>query len=176
MGPVVPIISLGMTLAGGVVSAMGAQQQAQAQSDAARYQAQVARNNQVMAQRNAEYVRQKSEIETYEQDMGNREKQGKINAAIAANGFAMDSGSNLKMRGDAASLGRLDTLTTRSNADRSAYNFDVEASNNQAEAGLHDMESKNAEKAGNLAMFSSMLGTASSFGDKWMSYSKAGAF
>lgn len=176
MAAVVPIISLGATLAGGVVSAMGAQQQAQAQADAARYQAQVARNNQLMAQRNAEYVRQKSEIDTLNQDLQNRERQGKIKAAMGASGFAIDSGTNNRIIGDAASLGRLDTLTVRNNADRSAYNFDVEASNEEASAGMYDQQAANAKKAGNLAMFSSLLGTATSFGEKWGSYKAAGAF
>lgn len=176
MGPIVPIISLGATLAGGVVSAMGASQQAQAQADAARYQAQVARNNQIMAQRNAEYERQRKEVDTFNQDLMNRDKQGKINAALAASGFAMDAGNSARIRGDAAMLGRQDTLTVAGNADRKAYNFDVEASNQEASAGMYDMQASNAEKAGNLAVFSSLLGSASSFGDKWMSYSKAGAF
>lgn len=174
MAAALPIISLGATLAGGVVSAMGAQQQAAAQADAARYQAQVARNNQIMAQRNAEYERQRKEVDTFNQDLMNRDKQGKINAALAASGFAMDAGNSLRIRSDAAMLGRQDTLTTAGNADRKAYNFDVEASNQSASAGLYDQQAANAEKAGNLAMFSSLLGTASSFGSKWASYSNSG--
>lgn len=176
MAAVVPIISIAATVAGGAVSAMGAQQQAQAQADSARYQAQVARNNQLMAQRNAEYVRTKMETDTYNQDLQNREQQGKIKAAMAASGFALDSGNNLKIQGDAAQLGRQDTLTTRNNAERNAYNFDVEAQNHAASAGMYDMQASNAKKAGNLAMFSSLLGTASSFGDKWSSYKSAGMF
>ncbi len=52
------ILSLGSTLIGGVTSFIGSQQQAAATRDAANYQAQVARNNQIIAQQNATYARQ----------------------------------------------------------------------------------------------------------------------
>jgi hypothetical protein len=55
MGPEVALIG---TLVSGVVGFVGQMQQASAQQDAAKYQAAVARNNQIIAQQNAGYAAQ----------------------------------------------------------------------------------------------------------------------
>jgi hypothetical protein len=64
-----PIISVASTLIGGVVSFMGAQQQASAAQASANYQAQVAKNNAKIAEDNAAYARQAGAAETEIQGM-----------------------------------------------------------------------------------------------------------
>lgn len=174
--PILAVVSLAATVAGGVMQYQAAQQQAQAQADAARYQAEVANANRKVNEQNAAYERQKGDVDAMNQDLKNAGQQGKVLAGLAANGFDVNTGTNLGIQESTEKLGRLDTLTTRNNAERKAYAYDVAAKNDESTAGLYEMQAANAEKAGSLNAFTSLIGTASSFGDKWMSYKNQGVF
>lgn len=169
------IISLVSTAASTAVAMVGAKQQAGAQAQAANYQAAVASNNAKMMADNANYQRQKGAQEVYAQDLKNRATRGAIAAAQGASGFDMSSGSLVDIRGSAAELGRLDTLTTENNSERKARDFDIAGRNQEAQAGLYSMTAGNAQTAGNLNMFSSLLGGVESLGSKFYDFKKAGA-
>lgn len=169
-------VGLAASVASTAVGMMGAQAQAKAQAQAAQYQAQVARNNSIMMQQNADYERQKGTVDAQTQDMANAQKQAAITAAEGASGFDLDSESSKRVRGSAASLGRLDTLTTSNNAERGARQFDIAAKNQTAEAGMYDITGANAKKAGQLNSFATLLNGASSFGEQFSGYKRAGIF
>jgi hypothetical protein len=120
MGPEVALIG---TLVSGVVGFVGQMQQASAQQDAAKYQAAVARNNQIVAQQNAGYAAQAGAVEAQARDRRNAAVAGSILAGQGASGI------------DVAS---------------------------------------NAGTAGTIGGFSSLLGGANSFADKWMKYQNVG--
>lgn len=170
------VASLAATAASTAVGFMGAQQQAAARAEAARYQAQVAANNAKMMADNAAYQRQKGAQEVYSQDLKNRATRGAIAAAQGASGFDMGSGTLVDVRASAAELGRLDTLTTENNSERKARDFDIAAKNQDAQSGLYAMTAANENKAGSLNSFATILGGIDSLGSKFSDFKKAGVF
>jgi len=159
---------------GGVVSAMGAIQQGKAQADAANYQAQVARNNEIIALQQAAYTRQEGANQAHQQDLKARQTIGSQKAILGASGVDVETGSPLAIQQSQAELARLDTLTVQSNAERKAWGFDVEATNQKAQAGLYRMQAQNAKKAAALSAFSSILGGFGKFAGKWSGGGGAG--
>lgn len=168
------VFSLASTVVGGAVSAMGAMQQAQAAQQAANYRAQVARNNAVMAQQNAVYERQAGAEDAYQQDLKNKAIMGQATAELGASGFDVNSGTPLNIQSDQRRLARVDTLRTRENREFRARQFDQSRLNEDASAGLYTMQASQAKQAGMWNVASSLLGTATSFGNKWTSYKAAG--
>lgn len=162
-----PII---LTALGGLVSTVGMLQQGKAQAAAAEYQAQVARNNQIMMQQNAAYERQKGEVDQQAQDMKNKALRGAQEAAQGASGFDVNDGSLVDLRASSAELSRLDSLTVRSNAERKGRDFDIAASNAGASAQMYDAQASATRSAMPLGILSSLLGTASAVGSKWNAY------
>lgn len=174
MGFIAPVLSLVGTVVGGVVSAMGAQASAKAQSQAAQYQAAVARNNAIMAQNNAVYERQAASDDAYTQDLKNRAIIGQAETELGASGFEIGTGTPLDLRGSQRKMARVDTLRTRENRELKAREWDQAAINATATGGMYDMQARAARTAGNFNVASSLLSTATSLGDKWTSYQRAG--
>lgn len=155
-----PFISLATTLAGGIISGIGAQRQDQAQADAANYNAAVARNAAIFAQ-------QQGEVNAQANDRRTAAMVGRQRAAYAAGNLDVNSGSPLDIQSDTEQIGRLNSLTIRNNAARDAYGY-------QANANLDTAAASNYETAGNSAMLGSLIGAGTSVGDKWSQYSQAG--
>lgn len=167
-------VSLATTVVGGAVSAFGAMQGAQAQAQAANYRAQVARNNAVMAQQNATYERQAGSEDAVQQDLKNKAIMGQATAELGASGFDINTGTPLTIQSDQRRLARVDTLRTRENREFRARQFDQSGLNENASAGLFGMQASQAKSAGMWNVASSLLSTATSFGDKWNTYKAAG--
>lgn len=160
MGAVMPILSLAATVGGGIISGIGAQQQAQAQANAANYNAAVARNA-------ATFAREQGEVNAQANDRKTAAMIGRQRAAYAAGGLDVNSGSPLDIQADTADFGRLNSLTIRNNAERQAYGY-------QANANLDDASAKNYESAGDTALAGSLIGTVGSVGSKWSAYQQEG--
>lgn len=78
------------SVAGFGISAMSAMSQGQAASNAANYNAQVARNNAIIQQQNAEIARQQGEAEAAKQRRLSRLKLGQTRAAYGAAGVTIE--------------------------------------------------------------------------------------
>jgi len=176
MAAAIGIIGVVASLAGTVVSAMGAKQQADAQAKQADYQAQVARNNEIIAQQQANAARQAGAVEAQTQDYKSRQIAGTQKAILGASGVDIESGSPLAIQQSQAELARLDALTVQSNAERKAWGFDVEASNQKAQAGLYRMQASDARAAGKTAVLASLIGGVGKFAGKWGDSSGGGGF
>jgi hypothetical protein len=160
MAEALPIISMASTVIGGVVSGIGAKQQADAQANAANYNAAVARNAALFAQ-------QQGEVNAQANDRKTAAMIGRQRAVYAAGGIDVNSGSPLDIQADTADFGRLNSLTIRNNAARDAYGY-------QANANLDEASASNYEQAGNTALIGSLIGTAGSVGSKWSSFAQEG--
>lgn len=154
------IVSMVAGVAGTLMSGM-------AQSQAASYQAAVARNNQIIANQNATLETQKGEVTAENNDLKTRAMVGSQKAAQAANGVDVDSGSPLDVRSSSEQLGRLDALTIINNSQAKAYNYKAQGVNFQAEAQLDDMKASNY-------MTSSIIGAVGGFANKWAGYQQSG--
>ena len=86
----------------------------------------------------------------------------------------MNTGSSLDTQTSAKELGRLDTLTTRQNAERRAREFDIAAANQGYQANLYGAQAKTSSQASYLSAAGSILGGLSSVSGKWMQMDRAG--
>ncbi len=182
--PVATAITIATTLA----SVAGQIQQSQAAQAQASFQAAVARNNQIIAQRHAEDARLRGEQataqislregrETAASALATRQLIARQRVAQAGLGQTTDVGSALDLTADTAAAGKLDTLTlrrnaaferkvARNNAEREAIGFLTQGFNFEAEARLADLRRQSARNAGILSAFGTIATTASRVSDR----------
>jgi hypothetical protein len=153
--------SLAATAGGTVIQAAGQGRQAAAQAGQANYLAQVARNNQIVAQRNAALALQQGEADAQRSQLKTAQLAGSQRAALAAQGGDVDSGSPLDILGDTARAGYIDAATTRSNAALKAYNYQLQANDAAASASDDQYQAANAMAELPYAQGSSLLGSLS---------------
>lgn len=168
--------ALAASVAGAAVSAYGSYQQGQAQKSAMAYQAQVAKNNQAIADQYAQLETAKGAQLEETKRLATAQQEGAIRAAAGASGLDANAGSPVRLQADTARVGEEDALTIRANAARAAYGYKVQGLNYAAQAGLDEMGAQDAARGGALGAFSSILGGASSVSDKWARFRQAGVF
>jgi len=158
-----PAIAMVATLASTGMSVMGSIQQGKAASAQANYQAQVAENNAATSRLQAADAIERGKIEE-----GQHRKQvsrmiGQQRAGIAGSGFELGDETSQDILGDTASMGELDALTIRNNAQREAWGFEVQGQNATAEAGLSRMRGASAKTASYWQAGGDLLGGATKF-------------
>lgn len=169
-----PALALAGTAASAIIGGIGAYTSGQAGAASASYQSQVAKNNAIIAEQNAQFELQKGQVEAENQNYKTRGLVGQQKAAQGASGIDVNSGSALDVRKSAVELGHLDALTLLNNAGAKAAGFRAQGSNYTAEAGLDTMKASASKTAGTIGAFSSLISGASSFSDKWATYSQKG--
>lgn len=170
----VAAVSIGSSIAGGILGAFGSEKKADAEAQADMYKAQVARNNAIIAERKAGQTREAGGIEAENNDLKTKSKIAEATVVQAANGLDVNTGTNVDVRNSMADLGRLDTLTIISNAAKKAQDFEVQAMNFNAEGQLDTMAAENAKEAGDINAASSLISGAGSVADKWLGFSQKG--
>lgn len=175
MGPeTLALVSLGSTVLGTGVSLIGGMQQAAAQESAANYQAQVARNNQIIAEQNARSIETAAATRAQAEDMQTRALLGTIEAAQGASGISFDSPTMARIRESQAQIGRLESRTTYQEGQNAARGQQQQAAQFGAEVQLASNRAASAGAAGTIGAFSSLLTGASSFSDKWLRFRYSG--
>ena len=157
-----PWFAPAMAVATAVISAVGTIASVQASSSQASYQAQVARNNQIIAQRNAEDALKRGDVEEDQVRQRTASIMGQQRALLAGRGSVLDEGSPLDVQMDTAGMGELDARTVRSNYQREAYAFEVQGMNHAAQAALYDTKVKSSMLDTYLKAGGSILGAAGS--------------
>lgn len=170
------IASMALGGIGSIVSASGASNAAKAQRDQANYQAQVAANNAITANQNADYAAKAGEAQATTQGLKGRNTAAAVAAGLAANGVDINSGSAADVRDSAREAGLLDTQNVRQNAALQSYGYRTQATGFTADQGLDIAKAKNAETAGQTAMFGSLLSGASSLTSKFSKFQDQGIF
>lgn len=151
-------IGLVLALGSTVLGAAGQMQQAQATASANRYQAKVAEMNATLADRRAKDAIERGANEEQRKRQQVAQLSGQQRAAMAANGVDLNFGSPLNTLVDTAVLGELDALTIRTNANRQAYDFKVDAVNKRASAEMSRLSADSAETGGWLNAAGTILG------------------
>lgn len=100
---------------------------------AGNYQKQVADMNADIAKQNAARAEDRGQIVQQETDNRTAAFLGQQEAAQSASGISLGSRSAIATRKTARELGRLDSLNVRQGADIEAYNYKVDAANQQAQ-------------------------------------------
>lgn len=155
------------SVAGTAVSAYGQYQQGKAAQSAADYQAAVLRNNALIAERNAKDALTRGK--EAEAEHGRQVKQliGRQRAVLAGNGVVVDQDSALDITADTAETGKYEQLIIRSNAEREALGYQMQAYNFGADAGLAQAKGGAAYSAGLLGALGTTLSGSGSVAEKW---------
>ncbi len=141
-------------------SAIGSIAQGKAQSASDKYNAQIARNNTQIATQNATFAGEEGAVNAGAEELKTRAQVGSIKASQAANGVDVNTGSAVDVRSSAAELGELSAINIRSNAARSAYGYQTQASSDTAQAALDKEQAKYASEAGYIKAGTTLLGGA----------------
>ncbi len=172
MGAAIPIIAIATTVLGTAATIRAQQQQSKAASAAASYQSQVASNNQIIADQKAADALQRGKIDERQQRIKTALRIGQANASAAARGVEVGTGSAGDITATLAHVGELDALTARSNAEREAYNFQLQGQQYLSDASLTDLKASNIRSSDKLGIASTTLTGATNVADKWYGYNK----
>ena len=170
------MIGIGSSLGGGLLSAFGAKRSGEAQQQMYNYQAQVAQINAQIDKQNAEYALNQGEQQAQQFGLHAAQQRGQIIANQGASGVAIGSGSAAEVVRSQDLLTRMDLTQIRSNAAKTAYDFNVKATMDLNQATLDTMAGINARTAGDINAASSILGTAGSVSSKWLQGKQMGMF
>jgi len=164
MGPaaVVPLLIGSM-----VTSMAGAGMSAYSQMQSADYNAQVAKNNQIIANQNASIALQQGQQQEENKRIQTGEMLGAITSGEAASGVNPNEGSALNVRSSAAETGEIDAETIR-------FNAGITARNLQYQGAMYGSQAQLDISQGQYGMMSSILGGASSVSNKWLQYQMNG--
>lgn len=169
-------VAAGAAIAGTAVSGYGAYEQGQAASHTAAYQAEVANNNQKIANQNADYAARAGEAKATAQSLKGANTAGMVRTAIAANNVDINSGSPTNVEASQREESNLDTATTLNNSLLQAYGYRTQAANFGAQSALDTTESSQANIAGDIGAGGSLLSGAGSVGFKWAGTQTPGSF
>ena len=158
--------SLAMTGLAIAAQVQGAGQQAQAQQHAYNYQAQVARNNQVVMKQQADDARARGAIEEKQFRQQVARQVGTQRASAAANGVLVDDGSALGITEETERYGDFDARTIRNNANRKAYGYEMQGMGYGADAGLLTTRASNVYDSS----MSTALSGGATLADRWYYY------
>lgn len=160
-------VGLGANLAGGLLSAYGANKQGEAQQQMYNYRAQVAKINADINRQNASWARDKGEKEAEQYGMKAAQQRGAIKVAQAASGLDVNTGSAREVQRSQEAIKDLDLSMIRSNAAKIAYDYETKAVMDENQAGLDVMAGEYSKQAGELKAAESILGTVSTVSSKW---------
>lgn len=163
-----------LSAAGTAATVVGQQQAGQASANAARYQAQVADNNAILAQQKAQQETAAGEQRAANEALKTRAQVGAIKAAQGASGVDVNDGSAVDVRSSAAELGQLNALTTRANAENQAYGYQTAATSYEAQADLDRSRASSAISGANAGAWGSLLSGASSVGKQYAKWQQVG--
>ena len=167
----VAIGSMGMKIAGGLVSAAGQIYSGKAAAQMAQYQAGVDEYNRQVKLQDAEYQYQVGDVEAQQAGMKQRFVIGQTRAAQAASGLDITRGTSTNVIKAELDVGAQQQGIIRANAARRAYGDQIEAQKYQMQEGLHMMEAENAITSSHYNALASILGGASSTASDYMKYS-----
>lgn len=164
-----PAVAAVAAVAGAGVAAYGTIESGQAQSASAKYNAQIAQQNQQLAKQSAVMAGQAGEAQAAQQQQKTRAEVGAITTARAASGVDANSGSALDVRSSAAELGELNALTIRENATKEAYGYETQGIGFGNQANLEQSQAANDVTAGEVGGAGTLLG---GMGNAGSNYSK----
>lgn len=165
-----PYVAAGATVVGTIASMNAAQQQADAQAKAAQYQAQVAANNQKIANYNASLAEQQGQQQLQASREESAQQMGAIRAAMGASGLDLNSGSALRNQQGLAQVSSLNESTITSNAARSAWNYRNQGADYGAQSALYTQQAQQAQKAGITSQYATLLSGAGQFASQAFKY------
>jgi hypothetical protein len=167
-------VGIGASLAGGLLSAFGANKQGEAQQQMYNYRAQVAQINANINRQNATWARNKGESEAEQYGMKAAQQRGAIRAAQGASNIDVNSGSAVEVRRSQEKIKDIDLGTIRSNAAKIAYDYETKAVMDENQATLDIRTGEYAKEASKYKAAESIIGSVSTVSSKWQQGSSTG--
>jgi len=164
MAAILPPLALG----GALIQGIGSLENGIATGRAAAYEAQVARNNAIIAQQNAAAAGAAGGVQAQATSLRSAATGGLIKAGQAASNIDVNSGSAVEVQASQRQLGELDAETAMHNAALQAYGYQTQATGYTAQAGLYGAEAEQAPIGGVLDATGNLLSNASNIGFKWI--------
>lgn len=164
------MIGMGMQVVGTLSSANAAKKQAEANQQAAQYQASVARNNAQIAEWQAQDAVDAGEKAAQDHQRKVAALKGTQTATMAARGLDLGEGTPAGILTDTELFGEIDRQTLRHNAAKTAWGYRAQGTNYSADAGLLDMKAANQDVDG--AFMGTLLSGAGSVADSWYKFKK----
>lgn len=163
------VVSIGTTMASTGLSIAGKAQEVQAQQAMYGYQAQVARNSQIAAERLVTDATERGRIEEDRARLRTRSLMGTQVAALAGQGTDL-AGSPTDILGDTAAAGEMDALTSRANAAREARGYRVKGIEFGNDIGLANAR-QSSTALSPLGVGASLIAGGGAVADKWYRFS-----
>lgn len=138
-------------------SLFGSIQNASAQKASADYQSQVAAGNQKIAMQNADFASASGEEQAAIQEQKTRAQVGSIEASQGSSGVDINSPTATAVRTSQGEVGALDAQTIRSNAARTAYGYETQATNFGNQQQVDISQGNNAQTSGYINGGSGLL-------------------
>ena len=161
-------VGMGATFLGGLTSALGQFIGGIDQQQMYNYQSAVAKLNAQIANQNSEYATQVGELQATQAGLQGGQTMGRIKAAQSASGLNVNSGSASQVRASQKEATANTVAGIRSQAAKTAYNYQVEGVQYSSQAQLDTLAGKNARTAGMIGASSSLIGAASSVSSEWL--------
>src|ERR1700757_4903255 len=176
MADPISMVAIGSSVAGGIVSGLGANEAGQAQAQAYQYKAGVAQLNKQISQQNANWALQSGDISAEEKGLAAGQEIATTKVAQAASGLDVTGGTAEAVRQSQTAAASFDQNIIRWDAAKTAYGYEAKAATDQAESSLDIMAAAQAKEAGQISMISSFLGGASSVSSKWLQGKSVGLY
>lgn len=151
-------ISTIASVAGTAMTAYGSIQQGKAAKAQGEYNARVSENN-------AQRARNKGTDQENNFRLKTQQLRKQQEAQFGANGVQLGSGSAADILADTDNFGEVDALNIRSNTDSEVEGYLTDANNSR-------IQGNNAQRAGNVGAFSSVLSNVGTVSSKWYRHKK----
>jgi hypothetical protein len=162
-----------ITAAGVAVNAIGAYGSANAQKNTYAYQAQIAAQNAQIANQQASQAIINGQTAEQNVRLQGAQVMGSQRASMAANGVDLGQGSANEALTTTKYMTERDALTTKDNALRQAWGYQVQAVNATNEGRMDSYASDSISPG--MSAFTSLLGGASTLSKQYYASKKAGA-
>lgn len=175
-------VATAASVASVAISAYGAVSAGQAQASSANsqaqnalYQGQVARNNQAIANQQADSEIEAGTTQAMTQSLAGAATAGAIRARGGASGVDVNTGTSVDVQASQRQVAQLDTETVMNNSQRRAYGYRSQAVNFGAQSGLDTTQASLLQQqagydttSGYLKAGGTLLSSASSLPTNWL--------
>ena len=165
---------MGTSFLGSLTSVFGDLEQGRAEKEMYDYQAGIARLNAQISQQNASIASETGEFNAMLSGLRGAAALGSMKAIQGSHGLDVRSGSASQVQQSQGLFNRLDQTVIRSDAAKTAFNYQTQASSQSAQAGADTIAGKNAATAATIKADTSIIGGASSVDQQWLQGQKAG--
>ena len=163
-------VGTGTSLASGALGAVGAVRTAEAQGEAAKYQAQVDLNNQKLSAYYADTEAAKGASDLSAEQQKQKQQMDLIRSSQAASGVDVASGSSQDVRSSQDILNNLDALTIMSNTAQRYYGYQVAGTSAGNQAGLEQMRASLTGPEAAIGATSSLVSGASGAANQYLNW------